>query len=122
MDKTIEQIREYVLLMLGAPAVTVDLGDEELNFCVNTPISMVQKRGLTGIVNHNVLKQLVQEGAYALGKYIVAKKKFKKALNTYLFTPDDDGFAEMTQADSDWAEFIGKIKNLSYVLKKYKDI
>lgn len=119
MNQTeINQLKDYVLLMQGAPVIEVDLNEKELDFCVEKPISIIQERELINAINHDVLIKLLQTGANAIGQYIIAKKKFKKLDSQYLLTPEEDGFADMTQADSDWNEFIGKIKYYSYSLSK----
>lgn len=119
MVHTMEQLKDYVQLMLGAPVIAVDLSDEELDFCVNTPVKMLNQ--FSGFLKAEVLTRLAQEGASALGRYIVAKRKFNRLKDSYLFTPDEDGFAEMTQADSDWNEFVGEVKYYRHALRRNND-
>ena len=99
-----KELKEYALLMLGAPVVEVDLTDEELEFCVTSAQGKVEEAMYPD--GSSEAAMLLQEGVWSLARYIVAKKKFNRRRDD-LTTPDGDGFAEMTQADSDWAEFIG---------------
>lgn len=117
-ETEIKQLKDYVLLMNGAPAIEVDLSAKELTFCVERPIALIEQRNLTGVVNNDVLIRLLQEGANAIGKYIIAKKRFNDLNDRYVLTPEEDGFSDMTQADVEWTEFMGKLKYYSYSMTK----
>lgn len=120
MTHTTDQLEDYVLLMLGA-VIAINLSEDELNFCVSKPLDILVKSGLTQALKPERLTRMLQDGALSLGRYIVAKKRFKAPYDSLLFTPDEDGFAEMTQADADWSAFMSEVTEYRIALRKSND-
>lgn len=58
--KTIEELKDWVLIKLGAPSVTVELTDEQLNSCIGDAIAVYSKY------------------AYVPNKYLTVNLKFYK--------------------------------------------
>jgi hypothetical protein len=75
--KAKEQIQEYILLMLGAPIVRVELDKQQLDLCINRTCDFM---GLSSRVSkwEEPLRLLVaQEGALAHAKLILGRIRAK---------------------------------------------
>ena len=43
MQKVIEQIKDYVLLMLGAPVIQIELDQQQLDACVDLSLQVLEE-------------------------------------------------------------------------------
>lgn len=65
-----QQIRDYILLMLGAPVISVDLSKEEIDKCIQWAENE--------IVSSSVYIKKLQDGALIHAKKMLSKKISKK--------------------------------------------
>jgi hypothetical protein len=73
-ETEIFQVRDYVLLMLGAPVVKIELDEEHLELCVTKAIEDTNK------AIHRTNSTLTKMGALALAKIMLGRirGKYKK--------------------------------------------
>ena len=81
-----EQIRDYVLLMLGAPVIKVELTEEHLNLCVDLAESDTSAYFEVTDIGERHYYDLVQDRAMSKALGILSRIRGK-----YNFAPGPDG-------------------------------
>lgn len=76
-----EKIKDHILLMLGSPAITIELDMQQLDLCVDKAFNEVLEayQSCSGI-SRNLSSSLVEEGALAYAKCILGmvRKKYSE--------------------------------------------
>lgn len=80
-DAQKSQIKDYVLMMLGAPVIKIELDQAQLDFILDSSMEFICERydKVEGDKKFDEaeLRRLVQEGALAIGKVILGRIRSK---------------------------------------------
>lgn len=80
--KVQDSIKDFVLLMLGAPVIKVELDESQLTMCVKRTCEMMQTSPKVAKWSKSVKLMVAQDGALALAKLILGKIRSKFGLGT----------------------------------------
>jgi hypothetical protein len=105
MEHDFDKTADYVMLMLGAPAVDILLNKIEIIECVETTANfIIDNIQDINLFNSNYLENKLREGALALATYAKGKKKFFNSHEKNI-NPEKDGWDLMCRGSGEWDEF-----------------
>jgi hypothetical protein len=78
--KVKDQIKDYIMLMLGAPVVKIELDDNHLALAVNRTCEMMQTSHKTAKWDDSFKLMVAQDGALALAKLMLGRIRSKFGL------------------------------------------
>lgn len=98
-----ETTLNYIKVMLGAPAVEVNLTDTEISQCVDAAAEEIHKRLVKygKCMSASYMENKLREGALARAKYLSGKRKFL----VFHGGPEHDGWDMMCDGSNDWRSF-----------------
>jgi hypothetical protein len=120
-------VKDYVLLMLGAPVVKIELDEAQLDLCVDQAqmkVDIRMNRAEWDQVESDIYLSLVQEGALVYGKMILGRirSKFHGAPNCNPAIPAMDGPALLEEAYGDLERWEDRVNcALPFQPKKYTE-
>jgi hypothetical protein len=75
-----ENIKDYILLMLGAPVVKIELDDKQVDLCVNRTCDMMDTSERVSKWSNSFKLMVAQDGALAQAKLILGRVRSKYGL------------------------------------------
>lgn len=108
-SELVEKTKNYVLLMLGAPVVSIELDQSQLDLCVHQALDMVQGHVPNAVMPHACYKNLVNKGALALAKTMLGRIRSKFWTKEVLLdaAPDAiDGQTLLAEGKEEYQEFL----------------
>lgn len=72
-----EPAKEFVLLMLGAPVVSIELDERQLDLCVNEAIDALEAHYPNALLPEGMYTRLAKDGALALAKTMLGRIRSK---------------------------------------------
>ena len=76
------EIKDFILLMLGAPVVKIELDDSQLDMCVSRVCEMMIDSPRVGKWSEAMKLMVAQDGALAQAKLILGRVRGKYGLDT----------------------------------------
>lgn len=112
-DKDTQHIRDYILLMLGAPVVKIELDPQQLDFCIEITEkkleSISETHGCTRKPTVNQYTTLLTEGALAHAKYMLGRIRSKYKSPPGIKGVMMDGEALVAEAKQDLADWKAEV-------------
>ncbi len=75
--KVRDNIKDFVLLMLGAPVVKIELDENQLALCVNRTCEMMETSSRVAKWNDSLRLMVAQDGALAQAKLMLGRVRAK---------------------------------------------
>lgn len=70
-----DRIKEYILVMLGAPVVKIELNDEQLTLCIDRVCGMMKESAKVESEAEKLM--IAEDGALALAKMVLGRVRAK---------------------------------------------
>lgn len=82
-DDTVHDcIKDYILLMLGAPVVKIELDETQISMCINRTCQLMSSVAKVSDWSEKVQLMFAQEGALAQAKMILGRIRAKYGLDS----------------------------------------
>lgn len=103
LQEIFDQVQEYVLLMLGAPVIKIELTAEQLKFCIRLVVDIIDAHKPNGLLPAPVYIYLVREGALAHAKIILGRIRSKSLPGL------NDGETLLSEGQEEYHDWLGRV-------------